>query len=180
MMNSDRSPRGISTTALIMAEWRAVYRRRSRRRWSSAKRCRWLILFSLDGPPPVVITANFLYHHHRRWWGGSANGVFDRRFKPLIYSKRSCHSSPAIAIKAVLFDLDSTFADTAPDLTRAINAVQTTHHGCTRAPALTQLRPEMFQTALAAWLRLDGTAQTDEQTFRAARSVSDRIQSAPI
>jgi len=64
----------------------------------------------------------------------------------LIYSKRSSvHSSPAIAIKAVLFDLDGTFADTAPDMARAINAVRG-HHGMP-ALALTQLRPHVSNGA---------------------------------
>ncbi len=43
------------------------------------------------------------------------------------------------AVKAVLFDLDGTFADTAPDMARAINAVRG-QHGMPALP-LVQLRP---------------------------------------
>jgi len=40
-------------------------------------------VFSLDGPPPVIDYRQLHTTIIENWWGGSANGVFDRRFKPL-------------------------------------------------------------------------------------------------
>ena len=55
-------------------------------------------------------------------------------------SKRNDVEGPAaLAVKAVLFDLDGTFADTAPDMAHAINAVRS-RHGRPALP-LSQLRP---------------------------------------
>ncbi len=47
----------------------------------------------------------------------------------------------ANAVKAVLFDLDGTFADTAPDMARALNVIRH-RHGLTALP-LSAVRPHV-------------------------------------
>lgn len=56
-----------------------------------------------------------------------------------IFALRVNHSSPIIVITAVLFDLDGTFADTAPDLGYALNRMRLAR-GLAQLPVAT-LRP---------------------------------------
>ncbi len=40
-------------------------------------------VFALDGPPPVIDYRALYTTMIENWWGGSANGVFNKRFKPI-------------------------------------------------------------------------------------------------
>ena len=40
-------------------------------------------VYALDGPPPVIDYRELYTTVIESWWGGRADGVFDRRFKPL-------------------------------------------------------------------------------------------------
>ena len=70
------------------------------------------------------------------------------------------------AVKAVLFDLDGTFADTAPDMARAINAVRA-DHGLDALP-LAQLRRYVSNGARGMVWAAFGI-KPDEENFTALR-----------